>query len=117
LTSIPANGYFNAYGNAARKDDHDYVIHLGDYIYESAAAKGERAHQPPRIIFSLWDYRTRHGQYRTDPDLQLLAQDFAWIPTWDDHGTDHPTLHLRGSFSNCGEQRLPTTATEMGSAP
>jgi alkaline phosphatase D len=24
-------------------------------------------------------------QYRTDPDLQLLTQNFAWIPTWDDH--------------------------------
>lgn len=28
LTS-QANGYFNAYGNAARKDDVDYVVHLG----------------------------------------------------------------------------------------
>ena len=23
-----ANGYFNAYGNAARKDEHDYVVSL-----------------------------------------------------------------------------------------
>ncbi|KAK4141138.1 alkaline phosphatase [Dichotomopilus funicola] len=78
------SGYFNAYGNAARKDQHDFVVHLGDYIYESAT-KGERAHDPSHIIFTLLDYRTRHGQYRTDPNLQLLAQDFAWIPTWDDH--------------------------------
>lgn len=27
-------GFFNAYGNPARKDSVDYVIHLGDYIYE-----------------------------------------------------------------------------------
>lgn len=78
------NGYFNAYGNAARKDEHDFVIHLGDYIYENRV-QGERAHQPPKILFSLWDYRTRLGQYRTDPDLQLLSQNFAWITTWDDH--------------------------------
>ncbi|CAJ2502024.1 Uu.00g048770.m01.CDS01 [Anthostomella pinea] len=78
------NGYFNAYGNAARKDEHDFVVHLGDYIYESAA-QGERAHDPPRLLFSLYDYRTRHGQYRTDPDLQLASQQFAWIATWDDH--------------------------------
>ncbi|KAL8783705.1 MAG: hypothetical protein Q9213_004444 [Squamulea squamosa] len=77
-------GYFNAYGNAARKAQHDYVVHLGDYIYESAT-KGPRAHNPPRVLFSLFDYRTRHGQYRSDPDLQLLSKDFAWIPTWDDH--------------------------------
>ncbi|OTA64587.1 alkaline phosphatase-like protein [Hypoxylon sp. EC38] len=78
------NGYFNAYGNAARKDEQDYFIHLGDYIYEGNA-KGERAHQPPKYLFSLYDYRTRHGQYRSDPDLQLAAQNFAWITTWDDH--------------------------------
>ncbi|KAL6356005.1 hypothetical protein LRP88_09590 [Fusarium phalaenopsidis] len=78
------NGYFNAYGNAARKDEHDYVIHLGDYIYETGR-DGERATMPAKTIFTLHDYRTRHGQYRTDPDLQLLSQNFAWIPTWDDH--------------------------------
>ncbi|KAL8992197.1 MAG: hypothetical protein Q9169_007285 [Polycauliona sp. 2 TL-2023] len=78
------NGYFNAYGNAARKAQQDYVVHLGDYLYESAA-KGPRAHNPPRLLFSLYDYRTRHGQYRSDPDQQLLSKDFAWITTWDDH--------------------------------
>ncbi|PKS10107.1 hypothetical protein jhhlp_001857 [Lomentospora prolificans] len=78
------SGYFNAYGNAARKDNHDFVIHLGDYIYENKAG-GERAHKPANLLFTLHDYRTRHGQYRADPDLQLLAQNFAWIPTWDDH--------------------------------
>ncbi|KAI0009766.1 PhoD-like phosphatase-domain-containing protein [Xylariaceae sp. FL0662B] len=77
-------GYFNAYGNAARKDEQDYIVHLGDFIYEGDA-KGERAHAPPKYLFSLYDYRTRHGQYRSDPDLQLASQNFAWITTWDDH--------------------------------
>ncbi|KAL8651986.1 MAG: hypothetical protein Q9226_004454, partial [Calogaya cf. arnoldii] len=77
-------GYFNPYGNAARKAQHDYVIHLGDYLYEGAAG-GPRAHNPLRLLFSLYDYRTRHGQYRSDPDQQLLSKDFAWITTWDDH--------------------------------
>lgn len=27
-------GFFNAYGNPVRKDSVDYVIHLGDYLYE-----------------------------------------------------------------------------------
>ncbi|KAL8890857.1 MAG: hypothetical protein Q9192_005815 [Flavoplaca navasiana] len=78
------SGYFNVYGNAARKGQQDYVVHLGDYIYEGAA-QGPRAHNPPRLLFSLYDYRTRHGQYRSDPDQQLLSRDFAWITTWDDH--------------------------------
>lgn len=59
--------------------------HLGDYIYEYKAG-GERASDPQREIFTLYDYRARHGQYRSDPDLQLLSQNWAWIPTWDDHG-------------------------------
>lgn len=33
LTSI-AFGFFNAYGNPVRKDSVDYVLHLGDYLYE-----------------------------------------------------------------------------------
>lgn len=31
---MTAFGFFNAYGNPERKDSVDYVIHLGDYIYE-----------------------------------------------------------------------------------
>ncbi|KAG8424505.1 hypothetical protein J3458_001288 [Metarhizium acridum] len=79
-----ANGYFNAYGNAARKDKHDYVIHLGDYLYETGKG-GERATKPSGTIWTLGDYRTRHGLYRSDADLQLLSKDFPWITTWDDH--------------------------------
>lgn len=78
-------GYFNAYGNAARKDNIDYVVHLGDYIYEDehgVPGKDERAMVPAKEIISLYDYRTRHGQYRTDEDLLLAHQQFAWIPVW-----------------------------------
>ncbi|KAF1998507.1 alkaline phosphatase-like protein [Amniculicola lignicola CBS 123094] len=82
------NGYFNAYGNVARKDKVDYIIHLGDYIYESGKGtmgKDARATNPAGEIFTLYDYRTRIALYRTDPDLQLSHQKFAWIPVWDDH--------------------------------
>lgn len=34
LTLLLAFGFFNAYGNPVRKDSVDYVVHLGDYIYE-----------------------------------------------------------------------------------
>ncbi|KAK9435616.1 Alkaline phosphatase D-related protein [Metarhizium brunneum] len=78
------NGYFNAYGNAARKDKHDYAIHLGDYLYETGRG-GERATKPSGTIWTLGDYRTRHGLYRSDADLQLLSKNSPWITTWDDH--------------------------------
>jgi alkaline phosphatase D len=44
-----------------------------------------RATIPSRSLLTLYDYRTRIAQYRTDTDLQLSHQKFAWIATWDDH--------------------------------
>ncbi|KAF4555768.1 Hypothetical protein D9617_2g057310 [Elsinoe fawcettii] len=82
------SGYFNAYGNAARRDEVDYFVHLGDYIYETSTGvlgRDARATNPPRTIYSLFDYRTRIAQYRTDLDLRLSHQNFAWVTTWDDH--------------------------------
>jgi len=29
-------GFFNAFGNTARRNAVDYVVHLGDFIYEDA---------------------------------------------------------------------------------
>jgi alkaline phosphatase D len=95
------NGYFNAYGNAARKDNVDFFVHLGDYIYESGKGKlgkDPRATNPSREIITLYDYRTRIGQYRTDSDLRLAHQNFAWIPTWDDH--EVANNGYRDGFSN-----------------
>lgn len=37
MLTAAAFGFFNAYGNVARKDSVDYVIHLGDFIYEVIA--------------------------------------------------------------------------------
>lgn len=60
-------------------------MHLGDYIYESGKGtqgKDPRATAPRGEIFTLYDYRTRIGQYRTDLDLRLAHQNFAWVTTW-----------------------------------
>lgn len=84
-------GYFAAYRHLAERDDLDAVVHLGDYIYEYGAGKytGKtgpvRKHSPTRDIVSLADYRIRHAQYKTDPDLQRLHGRYPFIVTWDDH--------------------------------
>ncbi|GAB7359940.1 hypothetical protein MBLNU230_g7465t1 [Neophaeotheca triangularis] len=85
-------GYFNAYGNSARKDSVDYVIHLGDYIYEYAGDGDygygqsiDRVPSPEGITYTLYDYRARLASYRTDLDLQMSHGQFPWIPVWDDH--------------------------------
>lgn len=75
-------GYFNVYGNAARRDTVDYMVHLGDYYYEEEDGHGARAMDPPRELATLHDFRTRIGQYRTDEDLQYSHQQYPWITTW-----------------------------------
>lgn len=63
------NGYFNAYGNAARKDNVDYVLHLGDYIYETGKGtlgKHPRATNPKGEIFTLYgSYYLAPSKYKT----------------------------------------------------
>ena len=86
-------GRFHVYRDIANTSDLDAVIHLGDYIYEygvdgyggSTGQALDRNHEPPLEIVSLDDYRTRHAQYKTDPDLQAAHAAAPWICTWDDH--------------------------------
>ena len=40
---------------------------------------------PAAELFSLNDYRTRHAQYKTDPDLQEAHATHPFLMTWDDH--------------------------------
>ena len=93
-------GFFNAYAEAA-KSDAQFAIHLGDYIYEygsdpskfgntdllnkSSASALSRVALPANDIVSLYDYRTRYAQYRSDPNLQVLHASMPWITVWDDH--------------------------------
>ncbi|MFI2199489.1 alkaline phosphatase D family protein [Streptomyces sp. NPDC020192] len=84
-------GYFTAYRHLAARSDLDAWLHLGDYIYEyksgEYAARGTvvRPHAPAHEIITLTDYRIRHGEYKTDPDLQALHLKAPVIAIWDDH--------------------------------
>lgn len=91
-SNYPA-GFFNVYARIAERDDLDAVLHLGDYLYEygadgyasgQAAALG-RVVEPAHELLSLADYRTRHAQYRSDPDAQALHAALPMIAVWDDH--------------------------------
>ena len=91
-SNYPA-GFFHAYREAARLDDIHAAIHLGDYIYEygrdgyaseDAAALGREV-EPAGELLTLDDYRRRHAQYRSDPDLQAVHAAMPFINVWDDH--------------------------------
>lgn len=91
-SNYPA-GYFHVYAEAAKRDDLDAVVHLGDYIYEyehggyaseDAEALGRKV-DPPHELITLADYRLRYAQYRGDADLQALHAKVPFICVWDDH--------------------------------
>ncbi|QQQ19482.1 alkaline phosphatase D family protein [Brevundimonas vitis] len=88
-------GLFNAYQAIADLPRVDAVVHLGDYIYEYGAeaddygmATGQalgRIPEPAHEIVTLADYRLRHAQYKSDPDLQAAHARAPFICVWDDH--------------------------------
>jgi alkaline phosphatase D len=78
------HGYYTAYRHLA-EEDLDLVVHLGDYLYETAPAEGQpRRHAGPAPT-DLAGYRLRHAQYRTDPDLQAAHAAAPFVLAWDDH--------------------------------
>ena len=99
-------GFFNAYGNPVHKNSVDYVLHLGDYIYEYANGEygwGQsigRVPQPDKSIYTLYDYRKRHATYRTDVSLLASHQHFPYIQVWDDHEVSDNTYKDGASHLN-----------------
>ncbi|NGO44015.1 alkaline phosphatase D family protein [Streptomyces ureilyticus] len=107
-------GHFSAYRHLAARGDLDAWLHLGDYIYEYGTGEyGTRGtvirpHAPAHEILTLADYRTRHGRYKTDPDLQALHATAPVIAIWDDHelandawsgGAENHTEGAEGTYS------------------
>lgn len=86
-------GYFNAYEAMALDPAVDFVLHLGDYLYEYGAhewgaatgAQLGRLHAPLGETMTLADYRTRHAQYKADPQSRQLHAAHPMILVWDDH--------------------------------
>lgn len=114
-------GYFNVYARMAEQDV-DVVLHLGDYLYEYGNKDIyrnpfllDRRHQPEGEMISLSDYRTRHGQYKRDKDLQTLHQTHPMICIWDDHeftndtwrgGAENHTEGLEGTWEDRAKAAL-----------
>lgn len=102
-----AGGYFTAYSMPVIKNSVDYIVHLGDYIYEHANGDYtngtgiNRMHMPDREMWTLDDYRERYFHYHLDKDLQLSHSMYPWILVWDDHEIADNSW-LRGSVNSNG---------------
>lgn len=87
-------GFFNAYRGIAKRKDLDFLLHLGDYIYEASntppgnqtpGADIGRPFEPEHECKKLEDYRSRYKQYRKDPDVQTMHASLPIIAMVDDH--------------------------------
>lgn len=113
-------GHFSAYRHLAARSDLDAWLHLGDYLYEYATGeygtRGEavRPHAPAHEIVTLADYRVRHGQYKTDPDLQALHHRAPVVAIWDDHEIANDTWS--GGAENHTEGAEGTWAARQAAA-
>ncbi|MCD4747937.1 MAG: alkaline phosphatase D family protein [Thermoanaerobaculales bacterium] len=100
--------YYNSYLKLLRDhgDDLDFIVHVGDYVYETT---GDPTFQDPtserKIEFddtegaiafgsgdatyyaasSLANYRTLYRTFRSDPMLQEVHERWPMVVIWDDH--------------------------------
>jgi alkaline phosphatase D len=93
------HGFYNAY-EVMQRDDVDFVVCLGDYVYGDAYHSraggtgvrddriGRENPNNPSIVreaLTLDDYRAKYALYRSDKALRDLHARFPMIVTWDDH--------------------------------
>jgi alkaline phosphatase D len=95
----------------------DFVVHLGDYIYEAVGADYqaggvENAHAAlalpngttlptgGKYATTLADYRYLYKRYRTDRRLQNLHERFAFVAIWDDHEFSDDCWQDRETYDN-----------------
>ncbi len=104
------------------REDLDFVVHVGDYIYETVGAafqtgQAEPAHGPitfpdgttlsdgSRYATTLADYRSLYRTYRGDARLQAVHARFAMIATWDDHEFSDDCWQDHQTYSNANLQQ------------
>ncbi len=83
-------GFFTSYPHIV-EDDPDFVLHLGDYVYEYGVGptSGNRNTPAPEIVrtapHTLEEWRATHALYKQDPSLQEAHHRLPFVVTWDDH--------------------------------
>ncbi|MBE7420508.1 MAG: alkaline phosphatase D family protein [Ideonella sp.] len=100
------HGHYAAWRHVAGQA-FDFVLFVGDYIYERASPPGAlRAHEGGRLR-TLEQYRARYAQYKGDPALQAAHAALPWLMVWDDHEVENDYAGLQGQHlqSDFADQR------------
>ncbi len=99
--------YYNTLAHLLQQaEEPDFIVHVGDYIYETTGDPSFQTRDPNRTIQfadpdsaillgddeipffaakSVGNYRDLYKTYRRDPMLQQLHERFPMIAVWDDH--------------------------------
>jgi alkaline phosphatase D len=110
--------YFHAYRHLAEQEL-DFVLHLGDYIYETTADPSFQTSSPERRVTfrapdeaipleggdyfaarSLGNYRDLYHAYRSDPDLQRAHELFPFVVIPDDHEFSNDCHGATATYTN-----------------
>ncbi len=103
--------------DALAQENVDFIVHLGDYIYEAVGAdyqaggvesthaalvlpNGTALPTGGKYATTLADYRYLYKRYRTDARLQKLHERFAFVAIWDDHEFSDDCWQDRETYDN-----------------
>lgn len=106
------DGHFNGYGMAAA-DDLDYVLHLGDFIYEYNAPEPSIEGRPIVLpsgksrMVSREDLDYVYSTYRSDKNLRLLLEQHTMMHISDDHEIANNRYYDYGEQRYHGDDGFP----------
>jgi alkaline phosphatase D len=107
--------------------DLDFIVHLGDYVYETTAASDQDSDSKRAMRFddvagvlrvtnvagtttlaarSLDNYRNLYRVFRSDPDLQTLHERFAMIAVYDDHEFSNDGWGANATYTDGAQQEM-----------
>jgi alkaline phosphatase D len=114
--------YYNPYRYLAKQDDLDFVVHLGDYVYETTGDPDFQEQHPDRAMTftdessaipfnegtdsayfaakSLSNYRDLYKVFRSDQDLQAVHERAPFVVIWDDHEFSDDNYGATGTYSD-----------------
>lgn len=121
------NGYYGALAHLSRDDTIDYVLHLGDFIYETAGDPrfqslpfADRTMVLPSggtVALDLADYRFIYRTIRRDPNLQAAMERHTFICVPDDHETANDTYWDYARDTLGAPDHPYTTDPKYGNSP
>ena len=89
------HGHYAAWRHVA-SSDLDFVLFVGDYIYEYMSPPFAVRRHEGATVRTLEQYRARYAQYKGDPSLQAAHAAMPWLLVWDDHEVDNDYAGLQG---------------------